>query len=68
MTSVLDQYGGLARLRPKTSMEEARKEANAGLHFRGDSDQPHAARTVKPSVSIVHMSVAAIQRCLQHVI
>jgi hypothetical protein len=51
VANVLDQYGGLARIRPKTSVEEARKETNAGLKSRCDSERPQTAETAKSAVS-----------------
>jgi hypothetical protein len=40
---ILDQYGGLDRLRPKTSRDEARKETNAGLKSNKSKTSSKAA-------------------------
>ena len=51
MDNILDQYGGLDRLRPKISVEDAKRETNAGLRSRNEPEHPQELNTVKSRVS-----------------
>jgi hypothetical protein len=50
---ILEQYGGLDWIRPKTSVGDARKETNAGLKSHGELEHlPQGAKATQFRVSI----------------
>jgi hypothetical protein len=51
---ILDQYGGLGRIRPRASVEDAKRETNAGLKSNSKLEHLQWGKANKSRVSITH--------------
>ena len=55
VNQILEQYGRLDQIRPKMSVEDARRETNAGLKSRSELEHPpQGAKATQFCVSVAN--------------